>query len=206
MVAAIKTAAAHLPPAGLHALIKQRTGDLHRRLDSAPALLALMRPGLDLPLYTRILQRFAAAYACIEPLLYALESNRPAQMSVYRPRLPALQADLARLPDTAPMPELPPLSLPPTADAAAHYLGMRYVLEGSTQGARLISARLEQNLPQLREQAFNYWLLQREAAAEWPTFSHCLDQAAIGAEPLSRGAKIAFSAFLDAFLSPDPSA
>lgn len=165
-----------------------------------------MRPGLDLPLYARILQRFAEAYACIEPLLYALESNRPAQMPAYRPRLPALQADLARLPDTAPMPELPPLSLPTAADAAAHYLGMRYVLEGSTQGARLISARLEQNLPQLREQAFNYWLLQREAAAEWPTFSRCLDQAAIGAEPLSRGAKIAFSTFLDAFLSPDPSA
>lgn len=206
MVAAIKISAAHLPPPGQHALIKQRTGDLHRRLDSAPALLALMRPGLDLPLYASILQRFAAAYARIEPLLHALESNSPAQLPAYRPRLPALQADLTRLPDAAPVPELPPLSLPSAADAAAHYLGMRYVLEGSTQGALLISARLEKNLPQLRKQAFNYWQLQREAAAEWPAFSRCLDQAAVAAEPLSRGAEAVFFAFLDAFLTPGPSA
>jgi heme oxygenase len=206
MVAAIKISAAHLPPAGLHALIKQRTGDLHRRLDSAPALLALMRPGLDLPHYARILQRFAAAYARIEPLLRALESSRPAQMPAYRPRLPALLADRARLPDVVPIPELTPLGLPPAADAAAHYLGMRYVLEGSTQGARLISMRLEQNLPQLREKTFNYWQLQRDAAAVWPTFIRCLDQTGVGVEPFSRGAEAAFSVFLDAFLSPDPSA
>lgn len=206
MVAAIKTSAAHLPPPGLHALIKQRTGDLHRQLDSAPTLLALMHPGLDLPAYFATLRRFAAAYARIEPLLHALEPHKPAPLSVYRPRLPALLSDLAQLRVIDRLPELPALTLPSAADAATYYLGMRYVLEGATQGARLISARLEKNLPQLRDNCFSFWQLQRETAADWPSLCACLEQTKPAqSEDLLRAAEATFCIFIEAFSASEPS-
>lgn len=199
MVAAIRTSAAHFPPAGLHALLRERTRELHRRLDSSPYLLALMRPGLDMQAYAGILQRLVLAYARIEPLLCELQACRPLQLPVYQPRLPALLADLAHLPAPDALPELPPMKPPPVSDETAHYFGMRYVVEGSTQGARMISSRLEKNLPQLSGEAFAYWGVQHEAAAGWPFFLDCLDQAKVEAEALVRGADAAFAAFLDVF-------
>ena len=205
MAAAIKTSAAHLHPPGMHALIKRRTSDLHRQLDSAPALLALMRPGLELPSYAAILQRFVAAYACVEPLLGRLAPAKPLRLPDYKPRLPALRADLAVLPPAAAGAKKAPLELPSGVDATAHYLGLRYVLEGSTQGARLISARLEANLPQLRAGCFAYWQLQREAAADWPSLCACLEDVKPDqAEDSLRAAEAAFSIFIDAFLAAEP--
>jgi heme oxygenase len=166
-----------------------------------------MRPGLDLASYAAILQRFAAAYARIEPPLLTLAPGKPARLPDYKPRLPALRADLAGLGATAIAPGRAPLELPPGADTTAHYLGMRYVLEGATQGARLISARLEANLPQLRAGCFAYWRLQREAAADWPALCDCLDQGQPDqAEDLLRAAEAAFGVFIDAFdaLAPAP--
>lgn len=201
MPAATRTTAAPCPILpGLHALLKQRTGSLHRRLDASPCLLALMRPGLDLPTYADILQRFALAYARIEPLLSTLDHCRPAGLPAYRPRLPALLDELARLSETGPG-SVSPLT-PPASEAGAHYFGMRYVVEGSTQGARLIFAQLEKNLPQPAGAGFAYWRMQGEAAADWPLFRDCLDQADVEPEALVQGAEAAFSVFIDAFASP----
>lgn len=163
-------------------------------------MLALMRPGLDLPNYAGILQRFALAYARIEPLLCELDHCRPAGLPAYRPRLPALLDELAGLPESVSRP-FSPLP-PPASDAGAHYFGMRYVVEGSTQGARLIFAQLEKNLPQPAGAGFAYWRVQREAATGWPLFRDCLDQAGVEPEALVQGAEAAFSVFIDAFVPP----
>ena len=74
----------------LHALLRQQTADLHRRLDSAPALLTLMRPGLTLSGYAEALRRYEAAHAGVEPALQALAPACPPGLPPYRSRLPAL--------------------------------------------------------------------------------------------------------------------
>lgn len=165
-----------------------------------------MCPGLDKRRYAGILQQFVLAYTRIESLLRELPANSPSCLPVYQPRLPALLADLASLSASVPFLAPPPLRPPQTGDEIAHYLGMRYVVEGSTQGARLIFAHLERSLPQLAGKGFEYWQVQLETSATWPLFCDCLDHAGLDVESLVQGAETAFSVFIDAFASPGPGA
>lgn len=189
----------------LHALLRQQTADLHRRLDRAPALLTLMRPGLTPSGYAEALRRYEAAHAGVEPALQALAPACPPGLPPYRSRLPALHADLAWL--QAPPPALPERGGAEPAMGPAAYLGMRYVLEGSTQGARVISARLARHLPQACEQASAFWRLQACAAADWPALCACLDRPprdAVEQADILQGARFAFATFIDVFLAAEP--
>lgn len=189
----------------LHTLLRQQTAGLHRRLDGAPELLALMRPGLTPSAYAAALRRYAAAHARVEPVLQALAPAGRPGLPPYRPRLPALQADLAALqvsPAVTPEPIGPAPALGPGA-----CLGIRYVLEGSTQGARVIAARLARHLPQGCEQAFAFWRFQEIAAAAWPALCACLDRPPrdeLEQAGIVQGARFAFDTFIDVFFAAEP--
>ncbi|MEA3640527.1 MAG: biliverdin-producing heme oxygenase [Lamprobacter sp.] len=92
------------------------------------------------------------------------------------------------------------------AQAQAHYLGIRYVLEGATQGGKMISAQVTVQLPRLHaEQAVAYWTLLDAASADWTALAHLLARPAKDAEEvaaISAGAVHAYQCFLDTF---DPS-
>ena len=188
------------PVPTLRTLLRERTADQHRRLDSAPALAALLRPTLDEAGYAAALCRFAGAFASVEPLLARLEATRPATVPAYRPRLPALRQELAgrlAVPSGG-----EPLGLPPGRAACGYYLGLRYVLDGASQGARVIYPRLRQSLPQRAEASFAFWRCQLAVAADWPALCAWLSRAVADgddAEAALCGAQAAFCRFIAAF-------
>ena len=191
----------------LRSVLRQATAELHRVLDRAPEQRALLAPGIALEEYAAIMAKHHRALAIGEASLAALEAACPTGVPPYRPRLPALEADLAAL--DAPPPSgsrfeadrRPPVG-PATAGARGRYLGTRYVLEGSTQGAVFIAQRLERHLPVLAPQAFAYWRLQAEEAPAWKALSaHLASLPAQGpvATAAIAAAKAAFLEFLRAF-------
>ena len=196
-------------PGDLRAALRGSTSRAHRRLDAAPEQRALLSPGLTLERYAAILARHARAYAACESELAALAGGRPAGLRAYRPRLPALRHDLARLPGGGvdPHPPVPDAGVagarPDGADVReGRYLGFRYVLDGATQGGIVIAARLERTLPQLREDRFAFWRLQVDEAAAWGDVTQALAARPGGgqmAEAAIAAALEAFDAFLRAF-------
>lgn len=194
-------------PNNLRAALRQATSELHGQLDHAPDQRALLAPGLTLERYASIMSKHHRALAIGEAALAALESAWPSGLPPYRPRLPALEADLATL-DAAPRstpslePPGPPMAGMEAAQARGRYLGTRYVLEGSTQGAVFIARRLEQHLPDLGARAFDYWRLQAEEAPAWHALTRTL--ASLPVSGLLGSAAIAaagdtFAGFLRAF-------
>lgn len=167
--------------------LRERTAEHHARLDAAPVQRSLLAAGLSLDGYAAILQRYMHAHGVLEPRLLALEVARPPGLPPFRPRLAALRQDLATLTTMgtrAPtVPNLEALSaldaldpLDSTDKSLGRYLGLRYVLDGATQGAKGISRRLEVTMPDLWQRgAVAYWRAQHEAALDWPAL---LDQLA----------------------------
>lgn len=212
-------------PSDLRTALRQRTTELHRRLDRLPEQRALLAPGLTIKRYVAIMTRHRRALAACETELAALAGARPDGLAPYRTRLPALDTDLARL--AAPRPRGPATARVPRSGAAAapnvdserargtdpapakrlgRYLGTRYVLEGSTQGAIAIARCLTRHLPELRTGAFRYWRVQTDEAPGWHALAAML--AALPgrgptAEAAVQAACDAFCVFLAAFASDD---
>ncbi|WP_386114904.1 biliverdin-producing heme oxygenase [Thiohalocapsa marina] len=189
-----------------HNLLRKRTASWHSRLDRLPALRVLMRPELSLAAYTRALFGLLQAHAQVERRLDGLAADCPPGLPPYRPRLPALQLDVQRLGATATAPPLEPLAdahsreQPPLPATPASYLGVRYVLEGATQGATILSAAVARRLPQLvASGAFNYWELQKTAASDWEALTQHIgaprDDRELAA--LTAGAQYAYGCFID---------
>ena len=81
-------------------------------------------------------------------------------------------------------------------------LGLRYVLEGATQGARGIAPRLAEHLPELRADRFAFWRVQLDEAGAWDAVARAL--AARPADGRLANAAVAaageaFETFLEAF-------
>lgn len=122
------------------------TREAHGALEAQPLVSGLLDPTLSPDRYVQLLRAFAAFYRRLEPRLgVALGPWLARFPSVYRyqPRLPLLQADLADLGGD---------SLPETGGATPVSLttetvpGVLYVLEGATQGGRVIAPRLRRAL------------------------------------------------------------
>lgn len=192
--------------------LQQHTRPLHRQLDGLTRIRALLDPALQLPQYLQIMTIHAAAYAPLEAAIARLEvAYGPGPLPPYAPRLPALVRDLRRLRSVSrPVPE------PPDAPEAVrlghmhsspHYLGLRYVLEGATQGSRVIAPLLRANLPQIVPEAFDFWRGQRVLAMGWPAFCKALERTALRAEgqrQVLEGASCAFLTFIAGFTGPRP--
>lgn len=131
-------------------VLREQTRDVHDRLEQQPLLAALLSPALDRQRYRAVLAALHLFYCRIEPPLAAaagqLLGSHPAGDYAYLPRAGLLAADLADLAPDASLPAAPadPLALP--AFDPAGTLGVLYVLEGASQGGRVISRRLHASL------------------------------------------------------------
>lgn len=194
-----------------HKMLRKHTARWHSTLDSLPALRILMRPELNLAYYIKALRGLAQAHAQAERRLQSLAAACPPGLPPYRARLPALQLDLQRLGATAteaprrPTTNAGPIDQPRLSASATSYIGIRYVLEGATQGAAILSAAVAKRLPQLvANGAVNYWEVQQVAAADWDALSQYLARPPQDASELANmtaGAQYAYSCFIDS-LSP----
>ena len=209
---------ANAPP-DLRAALRHATAELHRHLDRAPDQGALLAPDITLGRYATIMEKHLHALAIAEAALASLEHARPSALPPYRPRLPALEADIAALAAQGHSTTRPGTHVAPSAEAApamdgvlacGRYLGTRYVLEGSTRGAAAIAPRLALHLPTLSANAFDFWRLQAEEAPAWQALA--LTLAALPARGDLASAAIAaardtFVVFLRAFGldAPEPS-
>lgn len=148
--------------------------------------------------YRALLGRLAVAYRRIEPALLAAPSFMPAGLPAYRPRLAALERDLAALPGRDVRAGGAPIRLA-SREAC---LGARYVIDGSALGARAMAERLAAQAPELLGQASSYWDVQGQALADWPETCRLLrtfDADSAEAERAVAAARDAFGIFIDAF-------
>ncbi len=134
-------------------LLREGTADEHRRVEAHPLLRPLVDGTLSLATYGGILRALAEWMAGLDDQL-AVQVDRYWRGTGYRyqARLPLLAEDLAAVtggasagmpavfvPDSSkPASSIPPLSVD-TPDAL---LGVLYVVEGSTQGGRVIAPRV----------------------------------------------------------------
>ena len=211
----------HTPENDLHAWLREQTRTRHQTLDRSPLLNALLQPGLDPDTYVRCLRHLHAAHASTEAWLAGLASHAPAALPAYQPRLPALREDIEQLtrhvPDAARETAAPACAsdaaiqskdtpgdgtaLPYWHDGIAAYLGIRYVLEGATQGARFITARLLKHCPQMLEKSRSYWDHQAHMSQHWHALLEYLrtEQRHIEPGALRQGADATFSHFIQVF-------
>jgi heme oxygenase len=182
-------------------MLRRHTAPLHRKLDSLPALCALLKPALSLSEYHRTLNGYALAYESLEAGLGRVEMTpNLGTVAAYTPRLPALLQDLDQLRRwTGISRRAAPLDHERSrVNTEWHYWGSRYVLEGATQGSRLIALQLRKNLPQLAPRAFAFWELQLRLGPQWAAVCEHLGQSAPqgdARQQLLEGADIAFRTF-----------
>lgn len=195
------------PPASLplSQALRLHTRDLHRELDSTPRLRQLLSPDLTPAGYADCLQGLWLAHRQAEALLAPLDPTRPPGLAPYQSRLAALQHDLHALghDPQAPLRDTSPESRTIWASPLGHYLGMRYVVEGASQGARLIGARLQKSIG-VQGISLGYWEYQATLAENWQGFCACLDT--VEAPDLRggalAGAALTFHLFLAVFHEP----
>jgi heme oxygenase len=129
----------------------------------------LISAGITLPEYVQVMRLLQQCFSLIEPALVhheTLSSN--SHTLPYLCKLAALELDLQQL--GAEEEERTEWFSPIRIDNSGAYVGARYVLEGSAQGAIFIANCLERSLPALGDKAFRFWTLQRQAAEHWPAF------------------------------------
>ncbi|MGA0582480.1 MAG: biliverdin-producing heme oxygenase [Castellaniella sp.] len=211
----------HTPENDLHAWLREQTRARHQTLDRSPLLHALLQPVLDPDTYLRCLRHLHAAHASTEAWLTGLAGHAPTALPAYQPRLPALREDIEQLArhvpgaacetaapahasDAASQSKSSPCDdtvPPPWHDGVSAYLGIRYVLEGATQGARFITARLQKYCPQVLEKSRSYWDHQARMTEHWHALLEYLrtDQRHIEPGALLQGADATFNHFIQVF-------
>jgi len=131
-------------PCGIMQRLRERTAGIHAETERLPLMAALLDPGITPADYARYLAALHGVYASVEPALYAALSPTLVTRLGVRPKLPALQRDIAAL---GLSPCLPASAPPPrprvVVDGQAAALGGLYVLEGATLGGRVIATRLQ---------------------------------------------------------------
>jgi heme oxygenase len=173
-------------------LIRDATGDSHRRLDLALSWLDLAQPRY----YAGFLRSQANA---LFPLESALEAGSIAEILPdwpHRARSTALAQDLILMNASA-----TPMT-PPHFDNAAQMLGVTYVLEASRMGARVMLARLAQQ-PQSDSIDATKYLKHGFGKRFWPTFLAVLEShpaAQADTANVVKGAELAFAMFESALV------
>lgn len=133
---------------GLLGRLRTATRSAHRLLEQHPVVQPLLSPALTVEEYQRILHAFADFYRVLEPpLLDELMRLSDKQDIPYRyqQRWSLLQDDLRDLDTTIRIVPSAAQVLPAIDDTGA-LLGVLYVLEGATQGGRIIAPNLARTL------------------------------------------------------------
>ncbi|MEX0732255.1 MAG: biliverdin-producing heme oxygenase [Aquisalimonadaceae bacterium] len=128
--------------------LRQATQAEHRRLERQPLLQPLLEPALDQRHYAMVLAAFHGYYRALEPrLLTRLEDPFAGQDIHYHylPRAGLLYLDLLdlKVAESGSAGHRLPM---PTLATPDHVLGTLYVLEGATQGGRVIAPRVSRAL------------------------------------------------------------
>ncbi len=160
---------------GIHLLqhLRRATAAEHRRIERHPLVTPLSSGRIDVTVYARVLVAFLDFFLGLERRL------RPELAGLSRPsmgpypflsRASLLQADLRDL-DVggawSPCPGGSNRNLP-AADCADRVLGILYVLEGATQGGRVIAPRLREVLGLDETCGARYFHLYRQRC--WATY------------------------------------
>jgi heme oxygenase len=174
-MASIESASKKLNHSSTHQRLASSVKSRHQSLDQQSILKGLISAGITLPEYIQVMRLLQQCFSLIEPALVNHEKSNPNSHTLpYLCKLAALELDLQQL--GADEEEGTECFSPICIDNTGAYLGARYVLEGSTQGAIFIANCLESSLPALGDKAFRFWALQRQAAEHWPAFLATLDR------------------------------
>ena len=190
MPAVTSPARCAVPKPPLRDALRDGTSDLHRRVERHPLLAPLVRPGLTPRAYALALKAFHDFHAMLEPwLLAALERECPDTGAYrYRCRAPLIAKDLddlGRRPETSTdRRDAPPLEL----GSPDSVMGVLYVLEGATQGGRVIGPRVVRELGLASGCGTRFFHLHAEqrwsdllALMAWPGVSPCPERAVASA-------------------------
>lgn len=158
---------------GLRALLRQATQAEHERLNRHVLLSGLLQPDYSLANYRLLLLTFYHLYQTLEQGLTDF-ANRPAASFAYAPRvkLPWLQADLQHFQlDPEPLQAaLAPVCVP-TIASLGDFIGVLYVIEGSTLGGQMIAKCIRQNLGLSPSNGLRFYCGYGEATARmWQGF------------------------------------
>lgn len=177
-------------PGGAAAL-RAATHAAHTAVESLPLMRRLMSADVDASTCADVLRRQWRIHAGWEQ---ANAGWLRVQPWAYRPRAPALRADLAWLQATAP--DDAPLPAPSAADDATGW-GMLYVVEGSALGGQVIARHLRRCCPAAAG-ALRHFGAAVPPGQAWPRFQSLLDRQLVDAAALRRaigGAHAMFAHF-----------
>ncbi|KFZ31909.1 hypothetical protein IDSA_04310 [Pseudidiomarina salinarum] len=154
--------------------LRTHTADLHREVESGSVMSRLLQPDLTANQYLAALQVLAAFITRYETqLIQAFDRPHGYQ---YIPRLPLLMADIEAV-GNAPSEVSEPAEKPPSPTRWG-LIGAAYVIEGSTQGGRILGRRIEKTLgPELSltsEHGISYFNLHQRGS--WIEFTDWLSQ------------------------------
>lgn len=140
----------------------------------------LLSPRVCTRAYVAVLEAFFYFYRALErmliPAVSELLAGLPQADYRYVPRSPLLGKDLVDL-DVLPLPSKPGSEAPPLpdTDSTGATLGILYVLEGSTQGGRIIAPRLAQALGVGPTQGCRFFSLHAATNSGWLGFIQMLN-------------------------------
>ncbi|MBC7514474.1 MAG: biliverdin-producing heme oxygenase [Herminiimonas sp.] len=149
-------------PGDMRRRLRQATQRYHDRLDTSSLLAPLLLPDVDLAAYQAAMIAMLRTYdridACLLQAPAVTHAAAGTALAPYRPRSPAMQHDL-RVMGIAPQPGVASaaamLDMPATLPA---YLGMRYVIEGSQFGNRVIGRNLQTAFGPRAQDICSAWL------------------------------------------------
>jgi len=185
----------------MHTVLKCGTAHLHAQLDALPNVRALMNMKLDRTQYRLSLKAYARAHYAIEQKLINIENGLSlGNLPNYIPRLPSLFHDLCLVEDYPRQSYISSIAVPIEVSDISHYIGVRYVLEGASQGSRVIARHLKKSLPYFAAQTFAFWNVQQQAAEHWPIFCNYISYPAKSPEyerQMLKAAQGAFECFIE---------
>ena len=185
--------------------LRQQTADIHAATEDLALMRALLAKEASVADYRRYLSALHGVYLATEPALYGAVSPALLYRLGVRPKLPALQQDLAAL---GAGPALPAAGWTRRLRAAVGdepaALGGLYVLEGATLGGRVIARRLRQSWGSRPELPFAFLEFGGEhLGSQWRRFGDALEAWAVAHsgvdEAIIDGAIAVFQAMHGAF-------
>lgn len=178
-----------------HERLRNETAELHRRLDQLEPMKRLMQPTLTEASYSATLLTLLQWTETVS--LRCMGLDLPEYASPAR-KINALQQDLRTL--DLPLPTTPRMSV---VNDPSFALGIHYVLEGASMGARILAPRIESSL--MRQDVTAYYRLYGEDTLTYwqQTVAHlekCLDQEESRATAC-QGARWAFESLIQRFIA-----
>lgn len=152
--------------------LREQTRPAHLALEAQPSLQKLLSSQLTKKEYGQLLQSMSAFYQSLEseliPATADLLERHPDPDYRYLPRAPILAEDCRALECASHVSAHPPIELRLNGNQG-FLLGVLYVIEGSTQGGRLIARHLADTLDVNEKSGASFFNIHRWDNS-WPNF------------------------------------